>query len=82
MWWTNTVKTSSANHHLWHHGPPKAVLPMWPGDGFAIARQPCPIKTGSRTAGINLKRLLHAPFTAKEAKNGEKSLEEKEAAGR
>ncbi|MEO6488612.1 MAG: DNA polymerase III subunit alpha [Ferruginibacter sp.] len=28
--------------------------------------------------GINLKRLLHAPFTAKEAKNGEKSLEEKE----
>ncbi len=29
--------------------------------------------------GINLKRLLHAPYTAKEAKNGEKSLEEKEA---
>ncbi len=29
--------------------------------------------------GINLKRLLHAPFTIKEAKNGEKSLEEKEA---
>lgn len=29
--------------------------------------------------GINLKRLLHAPFTAKEAKNGDKSLEEKEA---
>ncbi len=29
--------------------------------------------------GINLKRLLHAPFTAKESKNGEKSLEEKEA---
>ena len=28
--------------------------------------------------GINLKRLLHAPFTTKEAKNGEKSLEEKE----
>ncbi|MFT3911623.1 MAG: DNA polymerase III subunit alpha [Ferruginibacter sp.] len=28
--------------------------------------------------GINLKRLLHAPFTAKEAKNGEKSLDEKE----
>ena len=28
--------------------------------------------------GINLKRLLHAPFTNKEAKNGEKSLEEKE----
>ncbi len=28
--------------------------------------------------GINLKRLLHAPFTIKEAKNGEKSLEEKE----
>ncbi|MEP7143757.1 MAG: DNA polymerase III subunit alpha, partial [Ferruginibacter sp.] len=28
--------------------------------------------------GINLKRLLHAPFTAKEAKNGDKSLEEKE----
>ena len=28
--------------------------------------------------GIVLKRLLHAPFTAKEAKNGEKSLEEKE----
>ncbi|MES2431284.1 MAG: DNA polymerase III subunit alpha [Bacteroidota bacterium] len=28
--------------------------------------------------GINLKRLLHAPFTAKESKNGEKSLEEKE----
>lgn len=28
--------------------------------------------------GINLKRLLHAPFTSKEAKNGEKSLEEKE----
>lgn len=28
--------------------------------------------------GINLKRLLHAPFTVKEAKNGEKSLEEKE----
>jgi len=29
--------------------------------------------------GINLKRLLHAPFTTKEAKNGDKSLEEKEA---
>ena len=29
--------------------------------------------------GINLKRLLHAPFTIKEAKNGDKSLEEKEA---
>ncbi len=29
--------------------------------------------------GIVLKRLLHAPFTIKEAKNGEKSLEEKEA---
>jgi len=29
--------------------------------------------------GINLKRLLHAPFSTKEAKNGEKSLEEKEA---
>ncbi len=28
--------------------------------------------------GINLKRLLHAPFSIKEAKNGEKSLEEKE----
>jgi DNA polymerase III subunit alpha len=28
--------------------------------------------------GINLKRLLHAPFTNKEAKAGEKSLEEKE----
>jgi len=28
--------------------------------------------------GINLKRLLHAPFTIKEAKNGETSLEEKE----
>ncbi|MBC7890518.1 MAG: DNA polymerase III subunit alpha [Ferruginibacter sp.] len=28
--------------------------------------------------GINLKRLLHAPFTTKEAKNGAKSLEEKE----
>ncbi|MEJ7588975.1 MAG: DNA polymerase III subunit alpha [Ferruginibacter sp.] len=28
--------------------------------------------------GINLKRLLHAPFTVKEAKNGVKSLEEKE----
>lgn len=28
--------------------------------------------------GINLKRLLHAPLTAKEAKNGTKSLEEKE----
>ncbi|MFZ1785829.1 MAG: DNA polymerase III subunit alpha [Ferruginibacter sp.] len=28
--------------------------------------------------GINLKRLLHAPFTIKEAKGGEKSLEEKE----
>ncbi len=28
--------------------------------------------------GINLKRLLHAPYTIKEAKNGEKSLEEKE----
>ncbi|MEO6252665.1 MAG: DNA polymerase III subunit alpha [Ferruginibacter sp.] len=28
--------------------------------------------------GINLKRLLHAPFTIKEAKNGEISLEEKE----
>ncbi len=29
--------------------------------------------------GINLKRLLHAPFAAKDAKNGETSLEEKEA---
>jgi DNA polymerase-3 subunit alpha len=28
--------------------------------------------------GINLRRLLHAPYTIKEAKNGEKSLEEKE----
>ncbi|HEX2684237.1 MAG TPA: DNA polymerase III subunit alpha, partial [Ferruginibacter sp.] len=28
--------------------------------------------------GINLKRLLHAPFTAKEAKNGETALEDKE----
>ena len=28
--------------------------------------------------GINLKRLLHSPFTSKEAKNGERSLEEKE----
>ena len=28
--------------------------------------------------GINLKRLLHAPFTIKEAKEGETSLEEKE----
>jgi DNA polymerase-3 subunit alpha len=28
--------------------------------------------------GINLKRLLHAPYTIKEAKNGVKSLEEKE----
>ncbi|MFZ4770232.1 MAG: DNA polymerase III subunit alpha, partial [Ferruginibacter sp.] len=28
--------------------------------------------------GINLRRLLHAPFTTKEAKAGEKSLEEKE----
>ncbi len=28
--------------------------------------------------GINLKRLLHAPFTTKEAKDGTKSLEEKE----
>ncbi len=28
--------------------------------------------------GINLKRLLHAPFTIKEAKDGNKSLEEKE----
>src|SRR5450432_2965699 len=28
--------------------------------------------------GINLKTLLHAPFTIKEAKNGVKSLEEKE----
>ncbi|MEO7536003.1 MAG: DNA polymerase III subunit alpha, partial [Ferruginibacter sp.] len=28
--------------------------------------------------GINLKRLLHAPFTVKEAKDGVKSLEEKE----
>lgn len=28
--------------------------------------------------GINLKRLLHAPFTNKEANEGEKSLEEKE----
>ena len=28
--------------------------------------------------GINLKRLLHAPFTTKEAKGGDKSLEEKE----
>lgn len=31
--------------------------------------------------GIVLKRLLHAPFTNKEAKDGEKSLEEKEALG-
>lgn len=29
--------------------------------------------------GISLKRILHAPFTSKEAKNGEKSLEDKEA---
>lgn len=29
--------------------------------------------------GINLKRLLHAPITSKEAKDGEKSLEDKEA---
>ncbi|MGG9972223.1 DNA polymerase III subunit alpha [Ferruginibacter sp. SUN002] len=29
--------------------------------------------------GISLKRLLHAPYTSKEAKDGEKSLEEKEA---
>ena len=28
--------------------------------------------------GINLKRLLHAPYTIKEAKDGNKSLEEKE----
>ena len=28
--------------------------------------------------GINLKRLLHAPFTTKESRNGEISLEEKE----
>ncbi len=28
--------------------------------------------------GINLKRLLHAPYTTKESKNGTKSLEEKE----
>jgi DNA polymerase-3 subunit alpha len=28
--------------------------------------------------GVNLKRLLHAPFTIKEAKDGKKSLEEKE----
>ncbi|MBC7687858.1 MAG: DNA polymerase III subunit alpha [Aquabacterium sp.] len=28
--------------------------------------------------GINLKRLLHAPYTTKDAKKGEKSLEEKE----
>jgi DNA polymerase-3 subunit alpha len=28
--------------------------------------------------GINLKRLLHAPYTIKESKDGEKSLEEKE----
>ncbi|MFT3679366.1 MAG: DNA polymerase III subunit alpha [Ferruginibacter sp.] len=28
--------------------------------------------------GINLKRLLHAPFTSKEAKEGEKALEDKE----
>ena len=28
--------------------------------------------------GINLKRLLHSPFTNKESKNGETSLEEKE----
>ncbi|HMX38432.1 MAG TPA: DNA polymerase III subunit alpha, partial [Ferruginibacter sp.] len=28
--------------------------------------------------GISLKRLLHAPFTGKDAKNGEKSLDEKE----
>jgi DNA polymerase-3 subunit alpha len=31
--------------------------------------------------GINLKRLLHAPYTTKEAKAGEKSLEEKEQLG-
>ncbi len=31
--------------------------------------------------GINLKRLLHAPMTTKEAKDGEKSLEEKEQLG-
>ena len=31
--------------------------------------------------GIVLKRLLHAPFTTKEAKNGETSLEEKEQLG-
>ena len=31
--------------------------------------------------GIVLKRLLHAPLTTKEAKNGEKSLEEKEQLG-
>ena len=31
--------------------------------------------------GINLKRLLKAPFTTKEAKDGEKSLEEKEQLG-
>jgi len=31
--------------------------------------------------GINLKRLLKAPFTNKEAKDGEKSLEEKEQLG-
>lgn len=31
--------------------------------------------------GIELRRLLQAPMTAKEAKNGEKSLEEKEALG-
>jgi DNA polymerase-3 subunit alpha len=31
--------------------------------------------------GINLKRLLHAPYTSKEAKAGEKSLEEKEQLG-
>ncbi len=31
--------------------------------------------------GISLKRLLKAPFTAKEAKDGEKSLEEKEQLG-
>jgi DNA polymerase-3 subunit alpha len=29
--------------------------------------------------GISLKRILHAPITSKEAKNGEKSLEDKEA---
>jgi len=31
--------------------------------------------------GINLKRLITAPITTKEAKNGEKSLEEKEGLG-